>query len=71
MSDPVQTLLVALNICAFVYQIVTAVWYLPGFNHVLAATGGGAAWSRKDAVVRVLGLAGGGALPYIGWGLLF
>ncbi|KAL7527127.1 hypothetical protein ACHAWF_002046 [Thalassiosira exigua] len=65
--------IVALNVVAFVYQIVTAVWYLPGFNRILAASVAGDAysaaalagdvprWTPAEVVLRALGLAGGGA----------
>lgn len=78
MSTPnsARNLLVALNIAAFAYQIVTAVWYLPGFNRVLAASVAGDAysaaalngglstipqWTPTEVVLRAMGLVGGGA----------
>lgn len=70
-----RNLLVSLNILAFVYQIVTAVRFLPGFNRVLAMSVAGDAytaaataavsnipqWSKTEVVLRALGFVGGGA----------
>lgn len=71
-----RNLLVTLNIVAFIYQLVTAVWYLPGFNRVLAASVAGDAysaaaingglsaipqWTPTEVLLRALGLVGGGA----------
>mmetsp|Transcript_18528 Transcript_18528/g.38956 ORF Transcript_18528/g.38956 Transcript_18528/m.38956 type:complete len:523 (-) Transcript_18528:14-1582(-) len=73
--NAVRDALVLLNTAAFLYQIVTAVRYLPGFNKVLAASVAGDAVSAAglqvagdiprltpvDAVLRVLGFVGGGS----------
>ena len=72
-----RNLLVTINIVAFIYQIVTAVYYLPGFNRVLAASVAGDAvsaaaldgglsnsipqWTPSEVILRALGLVGGGA----------
>jgi len=69
-----RNLLVTLNILAFVYQISTAVRYLPGFNRVLAMSVAGDAysaaavagsnipqWTTTEVVLRALGFVGGGA----------
>ena len=71
-----RDLIVASNVLAFIYQIITAVWYLPGFNRVLAASVAGDAcaaaamnsglssipqWTPMEVVLRALGLIGGGA----------
>jgi len=72
-----RNLLLTLNIVSFIYQIITAVYYLPGFNRVLAASVAGAAlsaaaleqggnhiipqWTPTEVVLRALGLVGGGA----------
>ena len=69
-----RNLILSLNILAFLYQIITAVQYLPGFNRVLAASVAGDAysaaalssasipqWTRKEVILRALGLIGGGA----------
>ncbi|KAL3816501.1 hypothetical protein ACHAXA_011306 [Cyclostephanos tholiformis] len=68
--------IVTSNVVAFIYQIITAVWYLPGFNRVLAASVAGDAyaaaamsgglssipqWTPMEVVLRALGLIGGGA----------
>ncbi|KAL3798942.1 hypothetical protein ACHAW5_003068 [Stephanodiscus triporus] len=77
-SEPnsARNLIISINIVAFIYQIVTAVWYLPGFNRVLAASVAGDAyaaaalnrdlssiskWTSTEVVLRALGLIGGGA----------
>lgn len=74
-QNSARTLLVSLNILAFVYQIVTAVYYLPGFNRVLAMSVAGDAysattaaavsnipkWTTTEVVLRALGFVGGGA----------
>ncbi|KAL7463337.1 hypothetical protein ACHAXS_003721 [Conticribra weissflogii] len=73
--NAVRDALVILNTAAFIYQIVTAVRYLPGFNRVLAASVAGDAVSAAalqaagtipqltplDAVLRALGFVGGGS----------
>ena len=72
-----RNLLLTLNIVSFIYQIITAVYYLPGFNRVLAASVAGDAlstvaleqggnhiipqWTPTEVVLRALGLVGGGA----------
>ena len=72
-----RNLLLTLNIISFIYQIITAVYYLPGFNRVLAASVAGDAisavaleqggnhiipqWTPTEVVLRALGLVGGGA----------
>jgi len=71
-----RNFIVASNVVAFIYQIITAVWYLPGFNRVLAASVAGDAyaaaalnrglssipqWTPTEVVLRALGLIGGGA----------
>lgn len=65
--------LVLLNIVAYIYQIVTAVQYLPGFNRILASSIAGDAisaasigntipqWSRAEVILRALGIVGGGS----------
>jgi len=78
MSKPnsARNLFVTMSIVAFIYQIITAVWYLPGFNRVLAASVAGDAysaaaldvglsnipqWTPTEVALRALGLVGGGA----------
>jgi membrane associated rhomboid family serine protease len=68
-----RNILVALNILAYVYQIATAVRFLPGFNRVLAMSVAGDAcaavaavnnipqWTTTEVVLRALGFIGGGA----------
>lgn len=68
-----RNLLVTINIAAFLYQVITAVYYLPGFNRVLAASVAGDAfsaaaldasipqWTSVECILRALGLIGGGA----------
>jgi membrane associated rhomboid family serine protease len=71
-----RNLLISINIASYLYQIITAVWYLPGFNRVLAASVAGNAytastllsnnnkiiqWTPMEVVLRALGLVGGGA----------
>ncbi|KAL9183437.1 hypothetical protein ACHAXT_004293 [Thalassiosira profunda] len=72
-----RNLLVTINIVAFIYQITTAVFYLPGFNRVLATSVAGDAysaaalseglaaaipqWTPAECILRALGLVGGGA----------
>ena len=71
-----RNLLVSINIVAFIYQIVTAVYYLPGFNRILAASVAGDAvsaaalegiansipqWTPSEVILRALGFVGGGA----------
>lgn len=71
-----RNLLISINIASFLYQIITAVWYLPGFNRVLAASVAGNTyeasallsnnnnmiqWTMMEVVLRGLGLVGGGA----------
>ena len=73
--NTVRNMLVTINILAFVYQIATAVQYLPGFNRVLAMSVAGDAysaaaasavsnipqWTVSEVVLRALGFVGGGA----------
>ena len=72
-----RNLLVTLNVVFFLYQISTAVRYLPGFNRVLAMSVAGDAlsaaaldgvvgadiprWTPADVVLRASGLVGGGS----------
>ncbi|KAL7490208.1 hypothetical protein ACHAW6_015976 [Cyclotella cf. meneghiniana] len=69
-----RNLLILLNILAYLYQIVTAVQYLPGFNRILAsAVAGDAAsaaslaenaipqWTRAQVILQALGIVGGGS----------
>mmetsp|Transcript_17476 Transcript_17476/g.37779 ORF Transcript_17476/g.37779 Transcript_17476/m.37779 type:complete len:574 (+) Transcript_17476:119-1840(+) len=68
-----RNLIAGINIVAFIYQIITAVWYLPGFNRILAASVAGDAssaaaltgglsnipqWTPMEVVMRALGLGG-------------
>ena len=67
-----RNLLILLNIVAYVYQIVTAVKYLPGFNRVLSSSIAGDAlsaatlgqhipqWTRSEVILRALGIIGAG-----------
>ncbi|KAL3799245.1 hypothetical protein HJC23_012970 [Cyclotella cryptica] len=68
-----RNVLVLLNIVAYLYQIITAVQYLPGFNRILASSiaddavsaaslAGNAIpqWTRAEVVLRALGIVGGG-----------
>jgi membrane associated rhomboid family serine protease len=65
-----RNLLVSINIASYLYQIITAVWYLPGFNRVLAASVTGNTysasallsnnnniiqWTPMEVVLRALG----------------
>ena len=75
MSTPnsARNLIFWLNIIAFIYQIITAVIYLPGFNRVLASSFAGdfysasaldnivPQWTPLEIVFRSLGVVGGGA----------
>ena len=72
MSKPnsARNLIFTLNVIAFVYQIITAVIYLPGFNRMLAGSVAGNSYSASaldggltplEVVLRALGLVGGGA----------
>jgi membrane associated rhomboid family serine protease len=66
--DSGRNLLVLMNIMAFAYQLATAVYYLPGFNRVLASSVAGDAistsisntlkWTRSDVIFRALASAG-------------
>jgi len=69
-----RNLLILLNILAYLYQIVTAVHYLPGFNRILASSVAGNAasaaslaengipqWTRAQVVLRALGIVRGGS----------
>ena len=72
-ADSGRNLLIMLNIVAFIYQIVTAVQYLPGFNRILASSIAGDAisaasignqipqWTRTEVVLRGLGVIGAGS----------
>lgn len=68
-----RNLLLLLNIVAYIYQILTAVQYLTGFNRVLASSFAGDAvsaatlgqripqWTRSDVILRALGIVGAGS----------
>ena len=71
--DSGRNLLITINIVAFIYQIITAVQYLPGFNRILASSVAGDAlsaaslgnqipqWTRTEVVLRALGIIGAGS----------
>ena len=71
--NSLRNTIIALNLFAYAYTIVTAVYYLPGFNRVLSRSVAGNSLSAaaldssvprftpKDIVLRALGFVGGGA----------
>ena len=71
--NSLRNAIIAFNICAYLYTIATAVYYLPGFNRVLSRSVAGNSLSAaaldssvprftpKDIVLRALGFVGGGA----------